>query len=177
MNAFHVSYSRRVDRPANNQVNPVRQISTPRMTITGNPSLKPQFTNSLEANYTRKMGKNSITGGVFYRIINDEINQILLEDPVNPSHLLLTFNNTEDNTAYGAELSGNFKPLSFCALNMNFNLYNQTDTGFIGSEYVEVETNSLTLQTNHSFKVTDHLKLQLFGMYIAPVEVLQFEVE
>src|SRR5690606_1603267 len=60
---------------------------------------------------------------------------------------------------------------------MNFNLYNQTEKGFIGSEYVEVETNSLTLQTNNSFKVTDHLKLQLFGMYIAPVEVLQFEVE
>src|SRR5690606_26545614 len=177
MNAFHVSYSRRVDRPSKIQVNPVRQISTPRMTITGNPSLKPQFTNSLEANYTRKMGKNSITGGIFYRIINDEINQILLEDPVNPTHLLLTFSNSEDNTAYGAELSGNFKPTAFWDLSLNFNLYSQTEQGYIGTEFVEVETNSLSLQTNNSFKVTDHLKLQLFGMYNAPVETLQFEVE
>ena len=101
-NSFQLSYSRRVDRPSNNQVNPVRQISTPRMTISGNPSLKPQFTNSIEGNYTRKMGRNSISAGLFYRIINDEINQIIIEDPVNPTHLFLTFHNTEDNTAFGA---------------------------------------------------------------------------
>ena len=42
---------------------------------------------------------------------------------------------------------------------------------------MEVETNSFSAQTNNSFKVTDHLKLQLFGMYNAPVETLQFNVE
>jgi len=176
-NSFQLSYSRRVDRPSNNQVNPVRQISTPRMTISGNPSLRPQFTNSLEANYTRKMGKNSITAGVFYRIINDEINQIILEDPVNPAHLFLTFRNSDDNTAYGAELSGNFKPASFWDLSMNFNLYSQTERGVIGTESLEVETNSFSLQSNNNFKVTKNLKLQLFGMYNAPVETLQFHVD
>ena len=123
------------------------------------------------------MGRNSISAGLFYRIINDEINQIIIEDPVNPTHLFLTFHNTEDNTAYGAELSGNFKPTSFWDLSMNFNLYSQTVKGILGTESVEVETNSFSAQTNNSFKVTDHLKLQLFGMYNAPVETLQFNVE
>lgn len=176
-NSFQLSFSRRVDRPSNNQVNPVRQISTPRLTVTGNPELKPQFTNSVEANYTRNMGKNSITAGVFYRMINDEINQIILEDPVNPTHLFLTYQNTDDNSAYGAEVSGNFKPVSFWDLNVNMNLYSQIARGIIGSEDVEVETNSFSIQSNNNFKVTKNLKLQLFGMYNAPVETLQFNVE
>ena len=57
------------------------------------------------------------------------------------------------------------------------NLYSQTARGIIGSEDVEVETNSFSIQSNNNFKVTKNLKLQLFGMYNAPVETLQFNVE
>tara|TARA_B110000114_G_C14980064_1_gene352086 strand:+ start:111 stop:965 length:855 start_codon:yes stop_codon:yes gene_type:complete len=54
-NQFQVSYSRRVDRPGIGQVNPIREWSTPLITSIGNPSVLPQFTNSYEANYTRKI--------------------------------------------------------------------------------------------------------------------------
>lgn len=176
-NSFQFSYSRRVDRPSINQVNPVRQISTPRLTIAGNPELKPQFTNSVEANYTRNMGKNSITAGVFYRDITDDINQIMLQDPENPAHILLTYHNTDGNSSYGTELSGRFKPVNFWDLNLDFNLYSQTLKGIIGEVRVEEGNTSFRLQTNNSFKVNERLKLQLFAMYNSPEKTLQFEVE
>ncbi len=79
--SYQLSYSRRVDRPSLGQVNPVRQLSTPRLTVKGNPALKPQFTNSVEFNYTQKINKTSLSAGVFYRMTSDEISQIVEDDP------------------------------------------------------------------------------------------------
>ena len=62
MKTVQLSYGRRVDRPGLNQVNPVREFSTPRITGVGNPELDPQFTNSLELNYTHNFQKGSFTG-------------------------------------------------------------------------------------------------------------------
>ena len=81
-NQYQISYSRRVDRPGVSQVNPIREWSTPLISSLGNTSLIPQFTNSLEANYTRSLKKGTITGGVFYRAIEDEIERFLWTQPI-----------------------------------------------------------------------------------------------
>jgi outer membrane receptor protein involved in Fe transport len=57
-NQFQMSYSRRVDRPGLEQTKPIREFSTPRVTSVGNPELEPQFTNSLELNYTKPSKRN-----------------------------------------------------------------------------------------------------------------------
>ena len=83
-NTYQVSFSRRVDRPSLNQITPIRVWSTPRVTDIGNPKLQPQYTNSVELNYTRRLNKGSITAGVFYRQINDEITRFAFKDPEAP---------------------------------------------------------------------------------------------
>src|SRR5690606_27933096 len=65
-NQFQITYSRRVDRPGLNQVNPIREFTTPLISSFGNISLEPQFTNSIEANYIRNYDKGSISGSLFY---------------------------------------------------------------------------------------------------------------
>lgn len=176
-NSFQASYSRRVDRPSLNQVSPLRQISTPRLTVSGNPELEPQYTNSLELNYTRKLGRHSITGGVFYRMITDDINQIMEEDPHNPEHFILTFHNTEDNTALGTEISGRFKPTNFWDLNMDFNLYSQTLKGVLAGMNVEEDNTFWRLQAHNTFKLSPRFRLQMLGMYMSSAKTLQFEME
>ena len=177
MKTIQLSYGRRVDRPGLNQVNPVREFSTPRITGVGNPELDPQFTNSLELNYTHNFKKGSFTGGVFYRLIEDEISQVLLIDPEDPSRLLLTYRNWDDNTAYGFELSGRYKPFSWWSLNPSFELYSSTEKGVVGTEYMEVEAIAYSFRLSQSFNVTKKLTLQLFGMYRSPTEMLQIEPE
>ena len=82
-NQFQLSYSRRVDRPGVNQVNPIRgSWSSPLLIFVGNPELRPQFTNSYELNYTRRLKKGSVGGGVFYRRINDNIIRYTNTDPL-----------------------------------------------------------------------------------------------
>lgn len=177
MKTLQMSYGRRVDRPGLDQVNPVREFSTPRITGVGNPELDPQFTNSIELNYTQNFEKGSFTGGIFYRLIEQEISQILIIDPEDPSRMLLTYMNWEDNTAYGLELSGRYKPLSWWSINPSFELYRSTEKGVVGEEYREVEASAWNFRLNQSFDVTKKLTLQMFGMYRSSTDMLQISPE
>ncbi len=174
---LQLNYGRRVDRPSLSQVNPVREFSTPRITGVGNPELDPQFTSSVEFNYTQNLDKGNFTGGVFYRFIQNEINQTFLEDPEDPSKLLLTHINGDDNNAFGLELSGSYKPNKWWSINTSFEIYNQKNRGLIGEQFVENENTSFNFRINNSFKATEDLTFQLFGYYRAPGKDLQFESE
>jgi outer membrane receptor protein involved in Fe transport len=174
---LQLSYGRRVDRPGLGQVNPVREFSSPRITVTGNPELNPQFTNSLELNYTHNFSKGNLTAGAFYREIENEINQTLLEDPEDPGRLLLTFENGENNAAYGAEFSGSYKPFKWWSINPSFEIYAQNIRGIIGTEYVEVENTAYSLRLSQSFNATDKLTFQVFGLYRGPAQMLQIKTD
>ena len=176
-NSYQVSYSRRIDRPSLGQVSPVREVSTPTITVVGNPSLQPQFTNSVEFNYTRKLKNGSFTGGVFFRNINDNINQLIEEDPSNPASLIISFSNFDDTNAYGFELSSNYKFTDWWSANGSFELYQQSQSGIVGTSFVEVDNTVYTARVNNSFSVTEDLTLQLFGFYRGPSEELQFKNE
>ncbi|MCB0439569.1 MAG: TonB-dependent receptor, partial [Mangrovimonas sp.] len=180
-NTFQLSYSRRVDRPGVDQVNPIREWSTPLISSYGNPELEPQFTNSLEVNYTRNLKKGSITAGVFYRIIEDEINRALYVDRIDLDKTILTFDNFENTSAYGIELSSNYRPTKWWSLNASFDLYSQKSKGIseelntaegqaptvndIVAKKVEVDNLVWNVRMNNNFSITKDLTFSLFGMY------------
>ncbi|SHI69282.1 TonB-dependent receptor domain-containing protein [Aquimarina spongiae] len=176
-NTYQLSYSRRVDRPGLNQVNPIREWSTPRIISIGNPALDPQFTNSIEFNYTRKLEGGSITGGVFYRLINDEINQTLIENPDVEEGQILTFDNFDNNSAYGVELSSNYKPTKWWNFNASFDLYGQTQRGIVEGITREVDAVIYNFRINNNFKATKNLTFQLFGFYRGEQEGVQFKTK
>ncbi len=174
-NSYQVSFSRRVDRPGLNQVNPIREWSTPRITGVGNPSLDPQFTNSIEFNYTRRLNKGSITGGVFYRQINDEISQTLLIDPQDDTRQLLTYDNFDDNSSYGVEISSNYRPTKWWNFNASFDLFSQTQKGIVSNIAREVSTTAYNFRLNNNFKATKNLTFQVFGFYRSEQDGIQFK--
>ncbi|MEG0916599.1 MAG: TonB-dependent receptor, partial [Myroides sp.] len=112
---FQISASRRVDRPNVWQTRPIRDYSTPRVVQIGNPELKPQFTNSVEFNYTKVLGvKGSATLGAYYRMIDDPIERTFYLDTSSPEaiaekKMIMSYGNFDEATAYGAELSANYK--------------------------------------------------------------------
>lgn len=188
---WQVSYSKRVDRPGLGQVNPIREWATPLISSFGNPSLEPQFTNSFEVNYTRRIKNGSITTGVFYRSISDEINRAVYVDRLDFNKLILTFDNFDNTSAYGFELSSNYKPTKWWSINGSFDFYSQTQRGItesldpnvtnpteddIAVENVEVDNTAWNLRMNNSFKVNKKLTLQAFGFYRGQNRTLQFEI-
>ncbi|MCR9252084.1 MAG: TonB-dependent receptor [bacterium] len=163
--AINFSVSRRVDRPNINQLNPMRAWSSARITNVGNPSLIPQFTNSVEVNYTRQLEKGSVTSGVFYRRIFDEITRFGFNDEENPGNILFSYDNYQNNSAYGFELSGNFQITSKWGFNSSFDIYSQTQRGVAQDEFREVQNVIYNFRTNHSFKASKKLTFQLIGLY------------
>ena len=190
---LQASFSRRVDRPGLQQVNPIREFATPLISSFGNPSLVPQFTNSFEVNFTKRLKKGSITAGVFYRSIEDEINRAVFVDRLDFNKLILTFDNFNDTSAYGTEVSVNYKPTKWWGINGSFDLFSQTQRGIterleggdpgnateddIVTENVEVNNTAWNLRMNNSFTVNKKLTLQLFGFYRGQNQNIQFEVQ
>lgn len=192
-NQMQFSYSRRVDRPGLGQVNPIRQWSTPLISSFGNPELKPQFTDSYEVNYTRRLENGSITTGVFYRSISDEINRAIYVDRLDLNKTILTFDNFDDTSAYGLEISSNYKPIKWWSINGSFDVFSQTQRGItesllvdniitateddIVSNDTEVDNVSWNLRMNNSFTINKKLSLQVFGFYRGKNQSLQFSSE
>jgi outer membrane receptor protein involved in Fe transport len=173
-NSFNFSVSKRVDRPSIGQVNPIRQWSTPLVDSEGNPELNPQFTNSVELNYTRKTKIGSITSGVFYRQINDEITRTLFENPNDTERQILSYANLGDNNAYGVELSGNLDFAKWYTANISFDAYNKKTKGYIETDYVEVDVTTFNSRISNTFKANKNLSFQLTGMYRGEDLGLQF---
>ncbi|HEY5686713.1 MAG TPA: outer membrane beta-barrel family protein [Yeosuana sp.] len=188
-NSYQASFSRRVDRPGLEQVNPIREWSTPLISSYGNPELQPQFTNSFEINYTRKLEKGSITSGIFYRIVEDEINRVLFIDRLDLNKSILSFDNFNNTEAYGLELSSNYKPTSWWNFNASFDLYSRKQKGIVESLNAPIETatpNDILISTIevdnvvwnfrvfNNFKATKKLNLSLFAMYRGEEKGLQF---
>lgn len=174
-NQFQMSYSRRVDRPGFTQVNPIRQWSTPQVTSVGNPSLRPQFTNSIEFNYTRKIKNGSLTFGTFVRIINDNINRAILEDPLDDNKVIITYANSDNNNAFGFEASANYNFAKWWDANMSFDIYNKIEKGVVGTSELEVQNTAWNFRINNNFKVVKNFRLQWFTMYRGASQGLQFE--
>ncbi|MEJ2162688.1 MAG: TonB-dependent receptor [Robiginitalea sp.] len=188
-NQYQISYSRRVDRPGLSQVNPIREFATPLISSFGNPSLVPQFTNSIEANYTHRFEIGSITSGIFYRKIKDEINRAVYIDRLDLNRIILTYDNFDDTAAFGIEVSTNLKPIKWWSINASFDLYQQTQRGLteklltdnseatlddIIVEELEVDNTAWNLRVNNTFQATDKLSFQVFGFYRGQNRTIQF---
>ncbi|WP_179335272.1 outer membrane beta-barrel family protein [Winogradskyella costae] len=184
-NSYQLSYSRRIDRPGIGQVNPLPEWSTPLISQFGNQELRPQFTNSVETNYTRQFEKGSITSGVFYRIIEDEIQQAILIDRTDINRLIMTNMNFDNSTSYGVEVSSNYRFTKWWSVNASFDLFSQTQKSiaesFDGNQdivlnTVEVDNVAWSARAFNNFKVSESLSFSAFGMYRAKSKNIQFEM-
>ncbi len=185
-NSFQMSYSRRVDRPNLNQTKPIREFATPTVTGMGNPELNPQFTNSVELNYTRVLGKKgTITSGAFYRNIQDEINRTFYTDEQteNPNDFIMSYANFDNNSAYGFEVSANYKITKWWDFQPAIDFSSISQKGLIQVidpvtelatfEIQEIDANAFNARVNNNFKVMKNLTFTLFGFYRGPVDGVQ----
>lgn len=193
-NSYQFSFSRRVDRPGVGQVNPIPEFNTALISQFGNPELEPQFTNSVEVNYTRKLKKGSLTGGIFYRLIEDEINQGVFVDrsTLGSGRVILTNDNFDNTSAFGIEISSNYRPTKWWSLNASFDLFARKQTGVaetldqsipnpteddISISETEVDNIIYNFRVFNNFRVNKRLSLSAFALYRGPETGLNFEVD
>ncbi|TPG40174.1 TonB-dependent receptor domain-containing protein [Flavobacterium pectinovorum] len=184
-NVLQLSYSRRVDRPSLEQTKPIREFSTPLVTSYGNQELRPQFTNSVEVNYTKTLEKGSITAGVFVRKINDQISRTLSPDPNDESGYkqILSFANYDNSSSYGFDVSLNYKitkwwdiqpSIDFSSIKQHGVVFEFDPATKLSSPLERtVTTSAFNARMNSNFKPTKRLSFLLFGFYRGPVDEIQ----
>jgi outer membrane receptor protein involved in Fe transport len=162
-----VSYTRRINRPFFMQLIPFIDSTDQLNWSRGNGDLKPEFTTSVEASYSKTLkGNNTILASVYYKHSTDLITRFLDTITINNTKRpLSTYINANSSRSYGAELTGQFTVAKWWDMNANVNLYNSR----INAENITGASQdaiwSWFAKANNTFKLPSNFRIQLSGTY------------
>ncbi|MCK5782478.1 MAG: TonB-dependent receptor [Flavobacteriales bacterium] len=167
------SYSKRVSRPSTYQLNPAKRYSDELNIRTGNPTLNPEFTNSLEISYNKYWKGGSFSTAVFYRHTTDKIQRIKLVDDQGVS--TSTYGNIATAQEIGYEASVMTKITEWWSINGSLNMYyTQLDT-----DDPNFSNNGINWFTrlNNTFNLTKTWSLQASGRYMGKRVIPQGHID
>ncbi|WP_289661917.1 TonB-dependent receptor domain-containing protein [Flavobacterium panacagri] len=118
-----LGYSKRINRPDLDDLNPFIDITDALNPHGGNPYLKPEIIHIVELSYNKEWDHYSFSGNAFYRNANNTIRQygILQDNGV----ILLQPQNISNTVTYGLESIFTFKPFSFYDANLSLTAFQQ----------------------------------------------------
>lgn len=164
MSQFGVTFSRRIDRPAYQDLNPFEFRIDDYTFQKGNTQLKPQYTNSIGISHTYKYMLNT---SINYSHVKDIFAQ--LADTTETSKAFMTKENlaTQDIIALNVSYPFQYKFYSFFAnLNAYYSLYKADFGG--GDRKVNQDVFALTYYMQNTFKLNKTLTAELSGFYSSP---------
>jgi outer membrane receptor for ferrienterochelin and colicin len=135
---------------------------------TGNPDLKPEFTNSLELSYQKIYGErnNTFLVTLFGKHTDNLIARYQsLRDIGDTTALVSSYINANDAYATGIEFIFRNNINGWWELNLNTNLYYSKISGSNVVAGLENERTSSFSKINNTFKITKTLSIQLSGDY------------
>jgi hypothetical protein len=164
--SYQIVYNanRRITRPNYRLLNPFIYYIDPLTSETGNPNLKPQYSNNFEMNHVIK---GAYQFNLEYSVTEDAFMQVFEQDQ--EAKTTVTFTDNFDKT----------KNLNFTAivpieirswwstsnmLQVNHNQYKSQ----LKSEYLDVSQTSYLVRTQHNMNLPKGFKLELVGLYLGP---------
>ncbi|HRD44246.1 MAG TPA: outer membrane beta-barrel family protein, partial [Ferruginibacter sp.] len=164
MNQWTFSYSRRIDRPAYQDLNPFEFRLNEYSYMKGNTDLRPQYTNSFGIT---NVFKYRLTTTLNYSHVTDVFARV--PDTTDKTKGFLTKKNlaTQDIVALNISYPFQYKNYSFFAtLNSNYSHYLADFGG--GDRNIDLKVFALTYYMQNSFKFGKGWTAELSGLYISP---------
>lgn len=166
-NQVGFSYSRRIDRPSYDALNPFVYYLDEFTYNKGNPFLNPQYTHNFEVSYTF-MQKYMLS--VNYSRVNDVITQVLLPD-LDKKALYQTDANLAKNISYGANLNVPVKVFKWWDMNNNFNVFHLSfEAPNLAGQDLKTGKTSFQYKIQNSFTIMPGLTAELSGNYESPLD-------
>lgn len=164
-----LSYSRRINRPRERQLNPFRNISDSLNIFIGNPAILPELTHSLEFGYTGRYGEQNISANAFYRITEDNTQRFRTVDTAT-NISTQTFLNYKSAQNLGFELIFRNSFMKIFTTSASFTVfYNKVDASNVQSDLVS-DVWSGDVRGSIATKISKQFSFQITGNYMAPRE-------
>lgn len=174
---LQLSYSRRVRRAGPREMNPYVDYADSLNLRSGNPALKPEFTNSLEFGLTKYWETNSISGSLFYRYTNDEVEDVTtLLDAASGVTMTRPLNVSEE-TNYGLEIVTTINPAKWLRTNANLSFYQAVMSDIPEYNIEGSERFTWSARINMTFGVWKDGSFQMIANYNSPRRSLQEYME
>lgn len=141
-NNLQLSYSRRIRRPGFWQLNPFRTITDNRFIMSGNPELKPVYTNAYEIGYLRFFKQGNVNFNTYYRQSNDVFMRVERIDSTGIAYARPE--NFASRNDLGIEIIGMANPYKWLNLNGSLNFFRSVTQGELYNKTYDVEDYSWT---------------------------------
>ena len=163
MKQWTFAYSRRIDRPAYQDLNPFEFKLDEYTYQKGNTQLRPQYTNSVGVTY---MYKYFLTTTLNYSHVSDVFTQLI--DTADKSKSFLTKKNLANQDVVSLNIS---MPLQIKKYSGFFNLnssYSHYKADFGTGRTIDLDVFNVSLFMQNSFKFTKNLTGEINGFYSSP---------
>ena len=159
------SYSRRINRPDGRDLDPFPSYMNQYTIRTGNPDLKPEYTDSYELSYMKRFGSSFVSLETFYRTTNNLMTQLTT---VTDGISYMTVTNLNRDYSMGGEIMGNIDVAKWLLINTSFTLYNYKLKGEVLGKSINRESTNYSGKMNATVKFSPDSRLQITGVYRGP---------
>ena len=166
MNAFGLTYSRRIDRPNYQDLNPFENKLDELTFQRGNPFLTPQYTNSVAVSHTYAY---AMTTALSYSHTTDFFAQLTDIDEKNPNATFLSPKNLATERTINLNVSVPIPIKNWWMVYANVNMYNSLyDANFGGGKVVSQNVYALNFYGQNTFTLPKGWTLEVSGWYNSP---------
>lgn len=163
-NTWNASYSRRINRPSYQSLNPFINFIDPFTQFEGNPNLKPSFTQSFEVKHSYN---DFIYSSLSYSYTRAQTANVILQDKNTGAVRNITAN--VGNSSYlSLNVSASLQPFKWWNMDNNINFSGGNST----STYPNYEFNQsffgVDISWDNTFKLPKKFKVQLSAFYSTP---------
>ncbi len=169
------SYTRRIQRPGGRELDPFISYMDAYNRRQGNPDLLPEYTDSYELSYQKRLFGAFVTLEGYYRVTNGKITetQFLQEDGI----MHHTFKNLTSDFSLGAEMMITSEIAKWFELSLTGNVYNYRIEGNIDNQNIDESSTNWNSRLNGTFRLPKEFRFQLTSMYNGPSVAAQGTTE
>jgi outer membrane receptor protein involved in Fe transport len=171
ISSLQLSYSRRIQRPDFRMLNPFHSYSDSRNIRTGNPNLKPEYTNSYEAGYLMKTNALNLYSGLYYRGTNNVVERVRIIDSSGITFMLPVNLSTRKSFGFESNITANF--VKWWTLSGDFSFYRSITEGEYRDSILKSDDYAWNMRFNSRIRLPANIDFQTIFFYRAPEETTQ----
>lgn len=159
--SLHASYSKRINRPSQFDLNPFRFYDDSFNYSQGNPNLVPEITHSTEIGYS---WKSAFMASLYFSKTKDVFTEVYVYNPVNNTTVTSQIN-VEKSYNYGVNITNTAEIYKWWSVNTLFNVFENKFMGNVVNTDKIDPIVTLNLSVLNSFTITESWKAEANAQY------------